>query len=106
MAVHPHAKHTGRFTQAQLHNETHLIDYWYGVTWNVNRRMLFKWKHTSDESYRDAVQAFFEPRDFLRTLGLGDDECIAGFIHIGTPQLQAPERDRPDPAELLTDLQL
>jgi len=55
-------------TQAQLHNETHLIDYWYGVTWNVNRRMLFKWKHTSGESYRDAVQAFFEPRDFLRTL--------------------------------------
>lgn len=54
--------------QAQLHNETHLIDYWYGVTWNVNRRMLFKWKHTSDESYRDAVQAFFEPREFLRTL--------------------------------------
>lgn len=42
----------------------------------------------------------------LRTLGLGDDECIAGFIHIGTPQLQAPERERPDPAELLTDLQL
>lgn len=55
-------------TQAQLHNETHLIDYWYGVTWNVNRRMLFKWKHTSDESYRDAVQAFFETREFLRTL--------------------------------------
>ena len=54
--------------QAQLHNETHLIDYWYGVTWNINRRMLFKWKHTSDESYREAVQAFFEPRDFLRTL--------------------------------------
>lgn len=54
--------------QAQLHNETHLVDYWYGVTWNINRRMLFRWKHTSDESYRDAVQAFFEPRDFLRTL--------------------------------------
>lgn len=54
--------------QAQLHNETHLIEYWYGVTWNINRRMLFKWKHTSDESYREAVQAFFEPREFLRTL--------------------------------------
>lgn len=54
--------------QTQLHNETHLIDYWYGVTWNVNRRMLFKWKHASDEAYRDAVQAFFEPSDFLRTL--------------------------------------
>jgi type I restriction enzyme, R subunit len=55
-------------TQAQLHNETHLIDYWYGVTWNVNRRMLFKWKYTHDEVYRAAVQAFFEPHDFLRTL--------------------------------------
>ena len=42
----------------------------------------------------------------LRTQGLGDDECIAGVIHIGTPQLEAPERDRPDPAELLTDLTL
>ena len=55
-------------SQAQLHNETHLIDYWYGVTWNVNRRMLFKWKHTHDEVYRAAIQAFFEPHDFLRTL--------------------------------------
>lgn len=54
--------------QAQLHNETHLIDYWYGVTWNVNRKMLFKWKHTGDETYREAVQAFFESHEFLRTL--------------------------------------
>lgn len=54
--------------QAQLHNVTHLIQYWYGVTWNINRRMLFNWKHTSDECYRDAVQAFFEPNDFFRTL--------------------------------------
>ena len=35
-----------------------------------------------------------------------DDERIAGFIHIGTPRLEAPERERPDPAELLTDLRL
>jgi nitroreductase len=39
-------------------------------------------------------------------LGLADDEHIAGFIHIGTPKLAAPERDRPDPATLLTDLTL
>ncbi|MFT3896838.1 MAG: nitroreductase [Thermomonas sp.] len=39
----------------------------------------------------------------LRALGLGNDECIAGFIHIGTPQTEAPERDRPDPAGLLGD---
>lgn len=39
----------------------------------------------------------------LRLLGLDAHESIAGFIHIGTPKLEAPERDRPDPAELLSD---
>jgi nitroreductase len=39
----------------------------------------------------------------LRLLGLGPDERIAGFIHIGTPKMEAPERERPDPRALLTD---
>ncbi len=37
------------------------------------------------------------------TLGLSADERIAGFIHIGTPKMEAPERERPDPSLLLTD---
>jgi nitroreductase len=36
-------------------------------------------------------------------LGLLTDEKIAGFIHIGTPGMEAPERDRPDAAALLSD---
>lgn len=44
-------------------------------------------------------------RDILTALGLADDEVIAGFIHIGTAQVEAPERDRPDPATLLQDWQ-
>lgn len=36
-------------------------------------------------------------------LGLGADERVVGFIHIGTPTLEAPERERPDPVELLTE---
>ncbi|MFT4247958.1 MAG: nitroreductase [Pseudomonas sp.] len=36
-------------------------------------------------------------------LGLAPDERIVGFIHIGTPRLEAPERERPDAAALLTD---
>ena len=36
-------------------------------------------------------------------LGLAQNERIVGFIHIGTPRLQAPERERPDPAALLSD---
>ena len=52
----------------QLFNVTHLLDYWYGVTWNVNRRYMARWKQQRDETYRSAVQSFFEPTDFLRTL--------------------------------------
>ncbi|WP_297527819.1 type I restriction endonuclease subunit R [Thiohalobacter sp.] len=52
----------------QLFNVTHLLDYWYGVTWNVNRRFMARWKQQPDETYRFAVQSFFERTDFLRTL--------------------------------------
>ena len=53
---------------AQLFNVTHLLDYWYGVTWNLSRRYMARWKETQEESYRFAVQSFFEPTDFLHTL--------------------------------------
>ena len=52
----------------QLFNVTHLIDYWYGATWNASRRYMARWKERADESYRFAVQSFFEPNEFLRTL--------------------------------------
>ncbi|MCS6877650.1 MAG: HsdR family type I site-specific deoxyribonuclease [Geminicoccaceae bacterium] len=52
----------------QIFNVTHLLDYWYGVTWNVNRRSMARWKQQPDETYKFAVQSFFEPTDFLRTL--------------------------------------
>jgi type I restriction enzyme R subunit len=52
----------------QLFNVTHLLDYWYGVTWNANRRYMARWKDKPEETYKFAVQAFFEPTDFLRTL--------------------------------------
>ena len=63
---------------AQLFNVTHLLDYWYGVTWNTSRRFMARWKerppvhvlhaNREEEGYRFAVQSFFEPTDFLRTL--------------------------------------
>lgn len=52
----------------QLFNVTHLLDYWYGVTWNANRRFMARWKQQPEETYKFAVQAFFEPTEFLRTL--------------------------------------
>jgi nitroreductase len=39
------------------------------------------------------------------TLGLRAHEKVVGFIHIGTPKLDVPERDRPDAAALLSDWQ-
>lgn len=36
-------------------------------------------------------------------LGVARDEAIAGFIHIGTSRIHPPERERPDPADLLTE---
>jgi nitroreductase len=41
--------------------------------------------------------------DVQRLLGLNAQERIAGFIHIGTPKLEAPERERPDARGLLSD---
>ncbi|KAF0137702.1 MAG: HsdR family type I site-specific deoxyribonuclease [Rhodospirillaceae bacterium] len=56
----------------QLFNVTHLISYWYGVTWNASRRFIARWKERPgerpEESYKFAVQSFFDPTDFLRTL--------------------------------------
>ena len=40
-------------------------------------------------------------REVDRMLGLQDDEHVIGFIHLGTPKIDVPERERPDPADLL-----
>lgn len=46
--------------------------------------------------------AAYDP-EIQRLLGVGPNERILGFIHIGTPMQEAPERTRPDPAELLSE---
>ncbi len=41
----------------------------------------------------------------LARLGVGADEAVLGFIHVGSASAEAPERQRPDPRDLLTDWQ-
>lgn len=36
-------------------------------------------------------------------LGMGEHERVVGFVHIGTPKMEVPERERPDASSLLTD---
>lgn len=43
--------------------------------------------------------------EVARHLGLASNEQIVGFIHIGTPKIAVPDRERPDPAKLLQDWQ-
>ncbi len=42
-------------------------------------------------------------REVARLLGLDTGERVIGFIHLGTPKIDVPERDRPDPAALLSE---
>jgi nitroreductase len=41
-------------------------------------------------------------RPFMTALGLGPQETIAGFVHIGTERVAPAERDRPDIAAITT----
>lgn len=95
-------------TAPQLFNVTHLIEYWYGVTWYAKRRSMARWKEAPDESYRFAVQSFFERTDFLRTLEqwilfyIEDDELKKsvlrqhqrGAIDAIVARCADPDRDR------------
>ena len=38
-------------------------------------------------------------------LGLGENETLLGFLHLGTAAEAAPERERPEAMALLTELQ-
>src|ERR1019366_301079 len=53
---------------AQVFNVTHLIDYFYGVTWNYARQGVLRWKEEPSEAYRSAVQSFFDRAHFLLML--------------------------------------
>ncbi|WP_414649791.1 nitroreductase family protein [Dyella sp.] len=41
-------------------------------------------------------------RDAAAVLGLGEHEQLVGFVHIGTPDIDIPDRDRPELDSLLS----
>ena len=55
-------------TAPQVFNITHLIEYFYGVTWNTQRKFVFNWKDEKPGTYEDRVQHFFDRARFLRML--------------------------------------
>ena len=55
-------------TSPQVFNITHLIEYFYGVTWNCQRKFVFNWKEEQPGCYEDRVKRFFAHERFLRML--------------------------------------
>ena len=56
------------FTTAQLFGVTQMLDFYYGVTWNVNRKNLFEWKIDEPATYEAKVKTFFDRERFLKVL--------------------------------------
>jgi len=52
----------------QLHALTHLIQYYYGATWNLNRQGLFNWRDEQAGDYETLVKTFVQPTRVLRVL--------------------------------------
>lgn len=56
------------FTTAQIFGVTQLMDFFYGVTWNTNRKNIFKWKTDEPANYEQKVKTFFERERILQEL--------------------------------------
>jgi len=52
----------------QLHSLTHLIQYFYGATWNLERKGLFNWRDEQAGDFETLVKTFVEPHRILRVL--------------------------------------
>lgn len=58
-------------TAPQVFNLTHLIDFHYGATWNLDRKDLFRWKSSAQPSsevkpsFESLVKSFFDRQRFL-----------------------------------------
>ncbi|MFH0989738.1 MAG: HsdR family type I site-specific deoxyribonuclease [bacterium] len=55
-------------TTNQLFDATHLIDFFYGVTWNLSRKNLFNWKEVEKGNFEKKVKRFFDRERILRVL--------------------------------------
>jgi type I restriction enzyme, R subunit len=52
----------------QVFDVTHLINFYYGATWNLDRRNLFNWKEEEPGNFERKVKHFFDRDRFLRVL--------------------------------------
>ncbi len=52
----------------QLHALTHLVQFYYGATWNLSRKALFNWRDEQAGDFETLVKTFIAPSRVLRVL--------------------------------------
>lgn len=52
----------------QIFDVTHLLDFFYGVTWNITRKNLFNWKEVEKGNFEQKAKRFFDRERVLRLL--------------------------------------
>jgi type I restriction enzyme R subunit len=55
-------------TAPQVFDVTRLVDFYYGVTWNLDRKNLFNWKDEEAGNFERKVKRFFGRERFLKLL--------------------------------------
>jgi len=55
-------------TLPQVFDFSHLIEFFYGVTWNLDRKNIFVWKDPDKLNYEAKVKAFFAPLRVLEMI--------------------------------------
>ncbi len=55
-------------TLPQIFDVTHLIHFYYGATWSLDRRNLFNWRDEEPGNFEKKVKRFFDRKRFLTVL--------------------------------------
>ncbi len=63
-----HAETPEMLTAPQVFDVTHLIDFYYGATWNLERKNLFNWRDEEPGNFEQKVKRFFDQERFLTML--------------------------------------
>ena len=55
-------------TMPQVFDITHLIDFFYGATWNLDRKNIFNWKDEEKGNFEAKIKNFFKRDRFLKLI--------------------------------------
>lgn len=53
-------------THNQIFDVTHMLDFYYGVTWNLDRKGFFNWKDVEKGNFEKKVKTFFDRERILK----------------------------------------